>query len=72
MSDSFSPEQSRLVSRLHELMDRLTSPELTAAESEDLRPRLYRLLEQIEAGRDGWGAALDVSPRRDPEPCPAA
>ena len=42
-------EKARIVQSLSGLMERLSAPDLTAAESEVLRPRLFRLLQAIEA-----------------------
>jgi len=42
------PDQSELVQTLQGLMDRLSSPDLTVAEANDLRPRLFGLLETID------------------------
>ena len=41
-------DQSELVQALQGLMDRLSSPDLTVAEANDLRPRLFGLLDTID------------------------
>jgi hypothetical protein len=41
-------EKARIVQSLAGLMERLSAPDLTAAESDVLRPRLYGLLQVIE------------------------
>lgn len=40
-------DQSDLVQTLQGLMDRLSSPDLTVAEANDLRPRLFGLLDTL-------------------------
>jgi len=42
-------EKARIVRSLSGLMERLSAPDLTAAESEVLRPKLARLLQDIES-----------------------
>ncbi len=46
-----SPAENKtpVVETLTALMDRLSSPDLTASEAQVLRPQLFRLLETIEA-----------------------
>ena len=41
-------EKARIVQSLTGLMERLSAPDLTAAESEVLRPRLFGLLKAVE------------------------
>ena len=48
---SVSSEKNRLVEVLEDLTGRLSAPDLTAAESRDLRPRLLGLLESLERER---------------------
>jgi hypothetical protein len=42
-------DRSHLVESLSGLMERLSAPDLTAAEANDLRPRLLGLLHRIDA-----------------------
>lgn len=48
---SVSSQKNRVVQILEHLTERLSAPDLTAAESRDLRPRLLGLLETIEGDR---------------------
>lgn len=41
-------DRSHLVESLSGLMERLSAPDLTAAEANDLRPRLFGLLQRID------------------------
>ena len=52
-------ERNQIVQTLQGLMDRLTSPDLTIAEANDIRPRLNGLLEVIEG----------ISPLGSNSPC---
>ena len=52
MRPPYTTEQILIVETLQALMDRLSSPDLTAAEARDLRPRLFQLLETIEHEQD--------------------
>jgi hypothetical protein len=54
MLASAPPDKSRILQALQGLTDRLSAPDLTMAEAQDLRPKLLRLLESIE---------IDASPR---------
>ncbi len=58
------------IQSLQGLVERLSSTDLTAAETEDLRPRLLGLLESLHNGRPGRsissGALTDA---RGPERC---
>jgi len=59
-----------IVQKLQGLMDRLAAPDLTAAEAEDLRPRLLVLLESIELGEARRTFAPGLRPvARKPERC---
>jgi hypothetical protein len=71
MSGTSSTKRSPLVSRLQDFVERLTSPELTAAEAEGLRPGLFELLDQIDTQRDPWVAALNSSTTSERGPCAA-
>ena len=51
MFGSAPSTSSGTVQALKGLMDRLSSPDLTAAEALDLQPRLLDLLEAIEGGK---------------------
>ena len=64
---SVSSEKNRLVEVLEDLTGRLSAPDLTAAESRDLRPRLLGLLESLERERGGRTAFERTS---DPESGP--
>lgn len=61
-------ERMRVVETLQGLMDRLCAPDLTAAESQTLRPRLLQLLEAIEAEkrRKAGPVAGDRKATREP------
>jgi hypothetical protein len=48
-SSPSEPDPGRTVLLIQGLVDRLSSPDLTASEAEDLRPRLLGLLARIEA-----------------------
>lgn len=50
-----TPDAPRSLDRLQCLIDRLSAPNLTIAESQDLRPILLRLLESIEVERTNRG-----------------
>lgn len=44
--------ETRTIQTLHALMERLSDPNLTAAEAQALRPRLFQLLESIERDKN--------------------
>lgn len=48
MNASHIPEQNPVVPVLQSLIDRLSAPDLTVDEANELRPRLLRVLEAIE------------------------
>ena len=44
-----APEKTLAIETLQGIMERLCAPDLTVAEAQALQPRLFRLLETIEA-----------------------
>jgi hypothetical protein len=48
MSSDKNAERSPVVQSLQNLTDRLSAPDLTAAEAAVIRPRLFRLLDSLE------------------------
>ncbi len=70
MWDEEPREKKLVVETLQGLMDRLCAPDLTAAESQSLRPRLFQLLESIEADKRRKGpASSDRKVTREPLRC---
>jgi hypothetical protein len=56
-------EKNRLLHSLQGLMERLSAPDLTVAEANDLRPKLFGLLRSLEnGGNDTPGAKTGRSP----------
>jgi hypothetical protein len=49
MVASNPPDKTSVVQTLQRLLDRLSDPDLTAAEAQELRPHLFRLVESIDA-----------------------
>jgi hypothetical protein len=45
-------ETRKRIQNLERLIDRLSAPDLTACEANDLRPRLLEILERIEIERE--------------------
>ncbi len=57
-------ENDQAAETLRGLMDRLCAPDLTAAESQTLRPRLFQLLEAIDADKRRLGSGPSGGDRR--------
>ncbi len=58
------------IQSLQGLVERLASSDLTAAEAEDLRPRLLGLVESLHNGRPGRSIASGaLTDARGPERC---
>jgi hypothetical protein len=71
MFGSPSRDTPGIVHTLHSLLERLASPDLTAAEADALRPRLLGLLNAAEPGNAdrSLAAAVDLAIARGAERC---